>query len=45
MEGRNDPEGYLPFETFPLGDTPSQFLLTYIPEPASPTEKLLSFRT
>ena len=27
----------LPFETFPLGADPSQFLLTYTAEPASPT--------
>ncbi|WP_051808411.1 helix-turn-helix transcriptional regulator [Actinoplanes subtropicus] len=28
----------LPFETFPLGDDPSQILLTYSAEPASPTQ-------
>ncbi|HST81382.1 MAG TPA: helix-turn-helix transcriptional regulator [Kineosporiaceae bacterium] len=28
----------LPFETFPLGDNPSQILLTYTAEPASPTQ-------
>jgi transcriptional regulator with XRE-family HTH domain len=31
----------LPFETFPLGDGPSQFLLTYTAEPASPTQDAL----
>jgi hypothetical protein len=32
----------LPFETFPLGDDPSQFLLTYTAEPASPTHDALN---
>jgi hypothetical protein len=32
----------LPFETFPLGDDPSQFLLTYTAEPASPTQDALN---
>ncbi|MEV6156849.1 helix-turn-helix transcriptional regulator [Nonomuraea sp. NPDC052129] len=31
----------LPFETFPLGAEPSQFLLTYTAEPASPTQDAL----
>lgn len=31
----------LPFETFPLPDGPSQFLLTYTPEPASPSRDAL----
>lgn len=32
----------LPFETFPLGDGPSQFLLTYTAEPASPSQDALN---
>ncbi|MDP4510240.1 helix-turn-helix transcriptional regulator [Nonomuraea turcica] len=32
----------LPFETFPLGADPSQFLLTYTAEPASPTQDALN---
>ncbi|MGW7210648.1 MmyB family transcriptional regulator, partial [Streptomyces sp. NPDC054837] len=32
----------LPFETFPLPDSPSQFLLTYTAEPASPTQDALN---
>jgi transcriptional regulator with XRE-family HTH domain len=32
----------LPFETFPLGDGPSQVLLTYTPEPASPSHDALN---
>ncbi|MFF1544394.1 helix-turn-helix transcriptional regulator [Streptomyces sp. NPDC058291] len=32
----------LPFETFPLGNGPSQFLLTYTAEPASPTQDALN---
>ncbi|MFC4470758.1 helix-turn-helix domain-containing protein [Streptomyces xiangluensis] len=32
----------LPFETFPLGDDPSQFLLTYTAEPASPSQDALN---
>jgi hypothetical protein len=32
----------LPFETFPVGDGPSQFLLTYTAEPASPTQDALT---
>jgi hypothetical protein len=32
----------LPFETFPLGDAPSQFLLTYTAEPASPSQDALN---
>ncbi|MEV5787539.1 helix-turn-helix transcriptional regulator [Streptomyces sp. NPDC051639] len=32
----------LPFETFPLPDGPSQFLLTYTPEPQSPTQDALN---
>jgi hypothetical protein len=32
----------LPFETFPLGADPSQYLLTYTPEPASPTQDALN---
>jgi transcriptional regulator with XRE-family HTH domain len=32
----------LPFESFPLGDGPSQFLLTYTPEPASPSQDALN---
>ncbi|MFC8936226.1 helix-turn-helix transcriptional regulator [Rhodococcus sp. NPDC057135] len=32
----------LPFETFPLGDGPSQALLTYTAEPASPTQDALN---
>src|SRR3954452_9297502 len=32
----------LPFETFPLGDGPGQFLLTYTAEPASPTHDALN---
>lgn len=32
----------LPFETFPLPDSPSQFLLTYTPEPRSPTHDALN---
>ena len=31
----------LPFETFPLGSDPSQFLLTYTAEPASPSQDAL----
>ncbi|MEX1652557.1 helix-turn-helix transcriptional regulator [Streptomyces pseudovenezuelae] len=31
----------LPFETFPLPDGPSQFLLTYTPEPHSPSQDAL----
>lgn len=31
----------LPFETFPLGDGPSQFLLTYTAEPGSPSQDAL----
>jgi MmyB-like transcription regulator ligand binding domain len=34
----------LPFETFPLGDGPSQFLLTYTAEPASPSQDALNIR-
>jgi len=32
----------LPFETFPLGDGPSQFLLTYTAEPTSPSHEALN---
>ncbi|MER5181021.1 helix-turn-helix transcriptional regulator [Streptomyces sp. NPDC002896] len=32
----------LPFETFPLGADPSQFLLTYTAEPASPSQDALN---
>jgi transcriptional regulator with XRE-family HTH domain len=32
----------LPFETFPLGTDPSQFLLTYTAEPASPSQDALN---
>lgn len=32
----------LPFETFPLGADPSQVLLTYTPEPDSPTQDALN---
>jgi hypothetical protein len=32
----------LPSETFPLGDGPSQFLLTYTAEPASPSQDALN---
>lgn len=32
----------LPFETFPLGDGPSQFLLTYTAEPATPSQDALN---
>jgi len=32
----------LPFETFPLGDGPSQLLLTYTAEPASPSQDALN---
>ncbi|MFI5909666.1 helix-turn-helix transcriptional regulator [Dactylosporangium sp. NPDC051541] len=32
----------LPFETFPLGADPGQFLLTYTAEPASPTQDALN---
>ncbi|MEV4236736.1 helix-turn-helix transcriptional regulator [Nocardia sp. NPDC050408] len=32
----------LPFETFPLGDGPRQFLLTYTAEPASPSQDALN---
>jgi transcriptional regulator with XRE-family HTH domain len=32
----------LPFETFPLGDGPGQFLLTYTAEPASPSQDALN---
>jgi transcriptional regulator with XRE-family HTH domain len=32
----------LPFETFPLGTEPGQFLLTYTAEPASPTQDALN---
>jgi hypothetical protein len=32
----------LPFETFPVGDGPSQFLLTYTAEPASPSQDALN---
>jgi transcriptional regulator with XRE-family HTH domain len=32
----------LPFETFPLGADPSQFLLTYTAEPASPAQDALN---
>jgi transcriptional regulator with XRE-family HTH domain len=32
----------LPFETFPLGGDPGQFLLTYTAEPASPTQDALN---
>jgi transcriptional regulator with XRE-family HTH domain len=32
----------LPFETFPLGGDPSQVLLTYTAEPASPTQDALN---
>ncbi|MDI6103030.1 hypothetical protein QLQ12_30890 [Actinoplanes sp. NEAU-A12] len=32
----------LPFETFPLGADPSQVLLTYTAEPASPSQDALS---
>ncbi|MFI6034453.1 helix-turn-helix domain-containing protein [Streptomyces sp. NPDC051315] len=32
----------LPFETFPLPDGPSQFLLTYIAEPHSPSQDALN---
>jgi len=32
----------LPFETFPLGADPGQFLLTYTTEPASPTQDALN---
>ncbi|MGW0581260.1 helix-turn-helix transcriptional regulator [Streptomyces sp. NPDC002920] len=32
----------LPFETFPLGADPSQFLLTYTPEPASRSQDALN---
>jgi hypothetical protein len=32
----------LPFETFPLGDGPSQFLLTYTAEPASRSQDALN---
>ncbi|MEU9271737.1 hypothetical protein AB0E04_40895 [Streptomyces sp. NPDC048251] len=32
----------LPFETFPLPDGPSQFLLTHTAEPASPSQDALN---
>jgi transcriptional regulator with XRE-family HTH domain len=32
----------LPFETFPLGDGPSQFLLAYTAEPDSPSQEALN---
>jgi hypothetical protein len=32
----------LPFETFPLPDGPSQFLLTYTAEPHSPSQDALN---
>ncbi|MEU1932884.1 helix-turn-helix domain-containing protein [Streptomyces coeruleorubidus] len=32
----------LPFETFPVGDDPSQVLLTYTAEPSSPTQDALN---
>lgn len=32
----------LPFETFPLGDGPGPFLLTYTAEPASPSQDALN---
>jgi hypothetical protein len=32
----------LPFETFPLPDGPSQFLLTYTAEPDSPSQDALN---
>ena len=32
----------LPFETFPLGTDPSQFLLTYTAEPGSPSQDALN---
>ncbi|GGL18684.1 helix-turn-helix domain-containing protein [Streptomyces flaveus] len=32
----------LPFETFPVGGDPSQFLLTYTAEPASPSQDALN---
>ncbi|MEU4332905.1 helix-turn-helix domain-containing protein [Nonomuraea dietziae] len=32
----------LPFETFPVGTDPSQFLLTYTAEPASPSQDALN---